>query len=526
MVKQLELVLLPEEAADEAKVFRKACTELSLPPSRIKALSILKRSIDARSKIVKIRLQVEVFIDEKPVQKEDPSTLFHFNKDVSGKPEVLIIGFGPAGMFAALRLIELGYKPIVIERGKDVRNRRRDLAAINKEGKVDPDSNYCFGEGGAGTYSDGKLYTRSGKRGDIRRILNILVMHGADPDILIDAHPHIGTNKLPKVVQAVRETILLSGAEIHFETRMTDILLSENEIKGILTENVNTSEQKEFRAKHLILATGHSARDIFELLDKKKIKIERKPFALGVRIEHPQNIIDTVQYHCSTRDPFLPPASYSLATQVADRGVYSFCMCPGGIIAPASTRNNEIVVNGWSPSKRNNPYANSGMVVSVGEKDFIPFSKHGELAAMRFQESVEQKAYEAGGGALKAPAQRLVDYVENKFSASLPKCSYVPGLTSVLLNDTLPHAISSALRIGLKEFGKKMKSYYTNEAVLVATESRTSSPVRIPRDKESLQHPQVKGLYPCAEGAGYAGGIVSAAMDGERCAEAIIKTIE
>ncbi|HNQ61054.1 MAG TPA: FAD-binding protein [Bacteroidia bacterium] len=521
MVKQLELVLLPEEAADEAKVFRKACVELKIPPSRIKALNILKRSIDARANIVKIRLQTEIFIDEAPSPKPGPETLFHFDKDVSGKPEVLIIGFGPAGMFAALRLIELGYKPIVIERGKDVRKRRRDLAAINKDGKVDPDSNYCFGEGGAGTYSDGKLYTRSGKRGDIRRILNILVMHGAEPDILIDAHPHIGTNKLPKVVQAIRETIIQAGGEIHFETRMTDIILIKNEISGILVENVNTSEQNEINAKCLILATGHSARDIFELLEKKKIRIERKPFALGVRIEHPQSIIDTVQYHCTSRNPYLPPASYSLAAQVGNRGVYSFCMCPGGIIAPASTRENEIVVNGWSPSKRNNPFANSGMVVSVGEKDFIPFSKHGELAAMKFQELVEQKAYLSGGGKLKAPAQRLVDFVDNKLSATLPNCSYIPGLSSVHLDDTLPSEVSAALRQGLKEFGKKMKSYYTNEAVLVATESRTSSPVRIPRDKETLQHPQVKGLFPCAEGAGYAGGIVSAAMDGERCAEAI-----
>ncbi len=525
MIKQLELVLLPEEAADKTKVLKKASEELNLPLSRLLHLNILKRSIDARSKIVRIRLLVEVFIDEKAPLKTQPENLFHFENDVSTKPAVLIIGFGPAGMFAALRLIELGLKPIVIERGKDVRKRRRDLAAINKEGIVDPDSNYCFGEGGAGTYSDGKLYTRSGKRGDIRRILSILVQHGADPDILVDAHPHIGTNKLPKLVEAIRERILMAGAEIHFETRMIDLILSNNEINGVITSDVNTGEEKEFRSKNLILATGHSARDIFELLNRKKIKIERKAFALGVRVEHPQAIIDSVQYHCESRNQFLPPASYSLATQVGDRGVYSFCMCPGGIIAPASTNSNEIVVNGWSPSKRNNPFANSGMVVSVGEKDFLPFAEHGNLSALRFQESVEHKSFLAGGGKLVAPAQRLIDFVENKFSSTLPLCSYIPGINSVKLEEILPNAVSSALRSGLRDFGKKMKPYYTNEAILVATESRTSSPVRIPRDKESLQHPEIKGLYPCAEGAGYAGGIVSAAMDGERCAEAASQSL-
>ncbi len=519
MSEKLELVLLPEEAADEAKVIEKAAVELRISSTRIVAVRILKRSIDARSKIVRIRLQVEIFVDEKPAGKKADEFPFDFARDVKNSTPILIVGFGPAGMFAALRLIELGFKPVIIERGKDVRKRRRDLAAINKEGKVNPDSNYCFGEGGAGTYSDGKLYTRSGKRGDINRILSILVEHGADADILIDAHPHIGTNKLPKVVEAIRERILLSGGEIHFETKMTDILISKNEISGILTKNIESGEQKEFTSKNLVLATGHSARDVFELLDSKKIKIERKPFALGVRIEHPQGIIDTVQYHSAKRNPFLPPASYSLSTQVGDRGVYSFCMCPGGIIAPAATNSNEIVVNGWSPSKRNNPFANSGMVVSVGEKDFLPFSKYGNLAALRFQESVEQKSFLAGGGKLKAPAQRLIDFVENKISPSLPDCSYIPGVTSVRLDETLPEAITEALRAGLKEFGKKMKAYYTNDAILVATESRTSSPVRIPRDKESLQHPEIAGLYPCAEGAGYAGGIVSAAMDGERCAE-------
>ncbi|MBL0064335.1 MAG: FAD-binding protein [Bacteroidetes bacterium] len=520
MIKQLELVLLPEEAADQGKQLQQASALLSVPLSRINYLRVLKRSIDARSRQVKIRLLAEVFIDEAAPPVQSPATLFHFEKDVSKAPAVHIVGFGPAGMFAALRLIELGYKPIVLERGKDVRSRRRDLATLNKEGEVNPDSNYCFGEGGAGTYSDGKLYTRSGKRGDIQRILSILVMHGANPDILVDAHPHIGTNKLPQLVHAVRETILKAGGEVHFNTRLTDIEIKDQSVTSILTKDVNTNEEKSWPCKSIILATGHSARDIYELLEKRNIRIEAKPFALGVRVEHPQSIIDEVQYHSPKRSEFLPPASYSLTCQVNDRGVYSFCMCPGGIIAPAATDKNEIVVNGWSPSRRNNPFANSGMVVSVGEKDFLPFKNHGALSALRYQQEVEQNAFHAGGGKLKAPAQRLIDFTENKFSSSLPECSYVPGITSVLLDKVLPKDVTSALREGLKFFGKKMKPYFTNEAVLVATESRTSSPVRIPRDKETLQHPEIKGLFPCAEGAGYAGGIVSAAMDGERCAEA------
>jgi uncharacterized FAD-dependent dehydrogenase len=519
MIRQLELVLLPEEAADKAKVLSKAAKELSVALARIRSLRILKRSIDARSKIVRIRLQTEIHIDETPAKGPEPE--FRFTHDVGNNKAVIIAGFGPAGMFAALRLIELGFKPIVVERGKKVRDRRRDLASINKQGLVNPDSNYCFGEGGAGTYSDGKLYTRSGKRGDIRRILSILVHFGADPDILIDAHPHIGTNKLPKLVEMIREQILASGGEIHFETRMTDILLKDRSVTGIRCIKIPTGEEIQFEAGSLILATGHSARDIFELLGRKKIRIEAKAFALGVRIEHPQSIIDAAQYHCEKRSPYLPPASYSLTTQAGDRGVYSFCMCPGGIIAPAATNPGEIVVNGWSPSKRNNPFANSGMVVSVNEKDFKAFDAHGELAALRFQESVEQKAFQAGGGKLKAPAQRMMDFLESKLSGDLPECSYIPGVSSYLLHEVLPDEVSKALRHGLKEFGNRMRSYMTNEAILVATESRTSSPVRIPRDKVSLQHPEIKGLYPCAEGAGYAGGIVSAAMDGERCAEAI-----
>jgi len=520
MIKKIELVLLPQEAADKGRQAELAAELLSVSAERIFSLNILKRSIDARSRQPKIRLSVEVFIDEPAPEKENLSAHFQFQKNVSSAEPVLIIGCGPAGMFAALRLIELGLKPVIIERGKSVQKRRRDLAAINKSGLVNPDSNYCFGEGGAGTYSDGKLYTRSSKRGDVRRILEILVLHGSDENILVDAHPHIGTNKLPKVVEAMRSTILEAGGEIHFETRLKDFILNGSSVAGIIAEQ--DGAEKEFISDRIILATGHSARDIFQLLHGKNILIEAKPFALGIRMEHPQQVIDALQYHCTTRGDFLPPASYSIANQVGSRGVYSFCMCPGGIIAPAATDVNEIVVNGWSPSKRNNPFANSGLVVSVNEKDYLS-DNPSPLDALVFQSKVEQKSFLAGGGQLKAPAQRLVDFVEKKYSASLPENSYLPGLTSFQLDDTLPMAISSALRESLKIFGAKMKSLYTNEAVLVATESRTSSPVRIPRNNETLEHPQVHGLFPCGEGAGYAGGIVSAAMDGERCAEACLK---
>ena len=519
MIKKIELVLLPQEAADKVRQAEIIARHLSLSTDRIFSINILKRSIDARSRQPKIRIAAEVFIDEHPLPSKDFSSRFAFKRDVSKSESVLIIGFGPAGMFAALRLIELGYKPVVIERGKEVQKRRRDLAAINKQGIVNPDSNYCFGEGGAGTYSDGKLYTRSSKRGDVNRILEILVMHGSDENILSDAHPHIGTNKLPKVVEAIRQTILNAGGEIHFETTLTDFIVKAQTVKGIIAKQF--SETKEFLSDRIILATGHSARDIFYLLHKNKFLIEAKPFALGVRMEHPQQLIDKLQYHCDVRDEFLPPASYSIAHQASGRGVYSFCMCPGGIIAPAATDKNEIVVNGWSPSRRNNPFANSGLVVSINEIDYST-ADLSPLDALHYQQSVEQKSFMSGGGKLKAPGQRLVDFVERKLSSTLPVNSYIPGLTSFMLDETLPAEVTSALRESLKVFGKKMKPLFTNEAVLVATESRTSSPVRIPRDKETLEHVQLRGLYPCGEGAGYAGGIVSAAMDGERCAEACV----
>ncbi|MFM9052497.1 MAG: NAD(P)/FAD-dependent oxidoreductase [Bacteroidota bacterium] len=519
MIRPLELVFLPEEAADKTAQLEQAANSLNVSTDRIR-LEIRKRSIDARGRKVKIRLFVDAYVDEEPPSPPDLHKLFPYNNNCNDADSVVIVGFGPAGMFAALRLIELGKKPVIIERGKDIRSRRRDLALLNREGIVDPDSNYCFGEGGAGTYSDGKLYTRSGKRGDIQRILSIFVRHGADPSILIDAHPHIGTNKLPGIVQAIRETILSCGGEVHFNTRMTGLLVTNGKVNGVMTrENVEGAE-KEIIADKVILATGHSARDIYALLAKQDISIHSKPFALGVRIEHPQEIIDRVQYHCDRRSPFLPPASYSLTTQSDGRGVYSFCMCPGGIIAPASTSPGELVVNGWSPSKRNNLFANSGMVVSVDEKDFEPFKNTGPLSGMKYQEAVERKCFDAGGGRLVAPAQRMIDFIEKKTSSDLPDCSYVPGIRPYDLDGALPTVVTKALRDGLKQFGQRMRPYLTNEAVLVATESRTSSPVRIPRDNETKQHPELTGLFPCGEGAGYAGGIVSAAMDGERCAEA------
>lgn len=513
MIKQISLSLLPADAADDRSIRKFIALECGIPARRITGFILQKRSIDARSRQARFILQLQVFIDEQVVAEQpfDPQL-----RNVSNAPVVVIAGAGPAGLFAALKLITLGYRPVIVERGKDVRSRRRDLAAMNKEGIVNPESNYCFGEGGAGTYSDGKLYTRSTKRGNVLGILQLFHHFGADHDVLVDAHPHIGTNKLPHIITAMRQQIIECGGEVLFETKLTDIILHGDTVAGIKTDSGHT-----IAAKALLLATGHSARDIFTLLHDKGIAIESKPFALGVRIEHPQSIVDTAQYHCAVRDAYLPPASYSLVTQQEGRGVFSFCMCPGGIIAPASTAPGELVVNGWSPSKRNNPYANSGTVVAVDEHDFARYGFTGPLAAMKYQQMAEQSAWNAGGGLLVAPAQRMGDFVAGKTSATLPGCSYLPGLHSADIASVLPKEVATALRAALGDFGKKMRGYFTNEAVLVATESRTSSPVRIPRDKDTLQHTQIKGLYPCAEGAGYAGGIVSAAIDGERCAGAI-----
>ncbi len=511
-LKTLTLSLSPEAAADEAQVRAAALAEAGFSGNSTHSVRVVKQSIDARSRSgVKMILQVAVG-PEKDIFPEifDPEL-----QTVSPhSAPVVIVGAGPAGLFAALKLLQLGIRPIVIERGKDVRARRRDLAQLTRNAIVNPDSNYCFGEGGAGTYSDGKLYTRSNKRGSIERILNLFIHFGATPRIAVDAHPHIGTNKLPAIISAMREAIADCGGEVLFEKRVTDVFIKDSAVSGVLLHDGTRID-----CRQLILATGHSARDIFELLHQKGILIEAKPYALGVRIEHPQSIIDRAQYHCSSRGEFLPPASYSLVSQEQGRGVFSFCMCPGGIIAPASTAPGEVVVNGWSPSRRNNPFANSGTVVAVAEKDFAKYGFSGPLAGMHYQKMVEQQCFTAAGGNLSAPAQRMTDFVSGKISASLPDCSYTPGITSVPMRAVLPAEVHDALRSAVGTFGKKMKGYLTHEAVLVATESRTSSPVRIPRDKDTLEHPQIRGLFPCAEGAGYAGGIVSAAMDGERCAE-------
>ncbi len=513
MITPLELVISPSHIEDYSAQKRLAAELLGIVPERITSLRIKKRSIDARSKVAKFRLQTEIVYDEPPPIVKPISS--PYRSIPQNAKRVVIIGAGPAGMFAALRLIELGVKPVILERGKDVRARRYDLAAIQKRGIVNPDSNYCFGEGGAGTYSDGKLYTRSTKRGDVSSVLHTLVAHGASPDILIDAHPHIGSNLLPKVVAAMRETIISSGGEIQFETAAEDFLLRENKILGVVTRSGD-----EVIGDGVILATGHSARDIFHLLHAKKILIEAKSFAMGVRIEHPQDFIDKVQYHSSPRDPNLPAASYKLAAQADGRGVFSFCMCPGGFIVPAATAPGEIVLNGMSLSRRDSPFANSGVVVAVEEEDLLLYKKFGPLAGMVYQSEVEQTAFNAGGNLQQAAAQRITDFLRGRLSSSLPETSYKPGMTSALLNDILPISIAKRLRNGIEQFGKAMKGYIREEAVMLGVETRTSSPVRIPRDLETLQHVQIQQLYPCGEGAGYAGGIVSAAMDGIKVAEA------
>lgn len=527
MIKEVTLTIKPEEQAQPETLYLLAAAALSVSRDNINHVEIIRKSIDARGKRILINLKVIVFINQEVlldrVWRLEPIKV----QNINHAQELYIVGAGPAGLFAALKAIENGYKPIIIERGKTVRERRRDLAKINKEHIVNPDSNYCFGEGGAGTYSDGKLYTRSGKRGSIDKILHTFVEYGADKQILIDAHPHIGTNKLPKIIENIRQAIVDCGGIFFFNHRLSDVLICNNELSGITLTNLENQSSFNIQLKQLILATGHSARDIYKLLNDKEIELEVKPFALGVRVEHPQNLIDSIQYHCHIGQvndlrQYLPAASYALVEQIKGRGVYSFCMCPGGIIAPCATAPGEVVTNGWSPSKRNNPFANSGIVVSVEGNDFLPYQKYKSLAAMYYQSDIEKNACLAGGNTQAAPAQRLVDFTQNITSSSLPACSYQPGVVSSNLNQVLPSQVASRLRAAFVEFGKKMKGYYSNDAIVVGVESRTSTPVRIPRHQTNLNHIRIKGLIPCGEGAGYAGGIVSAAIDGVKCADAVL----
>lgn len=517
MIKEYQLRVEPQVAYDNQRIKDYLLKKEHLPNS-ITGVIVLKRSVDARQRNVMINLKVRVFIDEQP-DNTHITLPFTYNS-VTGKNEVIVVGAGPAGLFAALRLIELGLKPIIIERGKDVNERRKDLARISRDGVIDENSNYCFGEGGAGAYSDGKLYTRSKKRGSVDRILNILYHNGASEDILIDAHPHIGTDKLPGVIESIRKQIIKSGGEVRFNLRVTDIIVEDNEAKGVVCSNGDTFYGP------VILATGHSARDIYHILKDKNIKIEPKGIAVGVRLEHPQQLIDKIQYHNPAgRGKYLPAAEYSFVTQVDDRGVYSFCMCPGGFIVPAASSPGQLVVNGMSPSNRGTKWANSGMVVEVQPEDIKESKTSPELKVMEFQESLEKICFEQAGNSQKAGAQRMKDFVEGKNSDTLPETSYAPGVVPSRLDKWLPPFISDRLRKGFKVFGNSAKGFLTNDAIIIGVETRTSSPVRIPRDNETLCHTNIKNLYPCGEGAGYAGGIVSAAIDGERCAESLYNAL-
>ena len=514
MIKELTVRVTPKTAAvhDELKLYISTIEDLDI--NSITSIRIVKRSIDARQRNVMVNLKVQVFINEVAPNKPLVAPIKYNN--VSNCKEAVVVGAGPAGLFAALRLIELGVRPIVVERGKNVDDRLKDVAKISREGIVDPESNYCFGEGGAGAYSDGKLYTRSKKRGSIDRILGIFHQHGASEDILVDAHPHIGTDKLPKVIKAMRETIISCGGEVHFATKVTDLLIKDNEVIG-----VKCSDDAFYGP--VILATGHSARDIYTMLKSRSVAIEAKGIAVGVRLEHPQHLIDCIQYHNKNgRGKYLPAAEYNFVTQVDGRGVYSFCMCPGGFIVPAASDADQLVVNGMSPSNRGTKWANSGMVVEINPEDLPEeFKIHEELCMMKYQEYVERICYEAAGNSQKAGAQRMLDFVEGRPSKDLPNTSYAPGIQTSRLDKWMPLYISNHLRKGFKVFGRSARGFLTNEAIVIGMETRTSAPVRIPRDNAELNHINIKGLYPCGEGAGYAGGIVSAAIDGERCAEAL-----
>jgi uncharacterized protein len=512
MTKKVNMVLNPEAAANRESIIKRAASALRCKPSDIADIRIIRRSVDARKPAIQINLEVEVYTG---TERADSVAKEFLHRDVAAAPEVIIVGSGPAGLFAALRLIELGLRPVILERGKDVSSRKVDLALISREHVVNPDSNYCFGEGGAGTYSDGKLYTRSKKRGDNRSVLELLHTFGADEKILYEAHPHIGTDRLPGIIRKIRETILECGGLFLMNTRVTDLILSGSKITGV------KAGEEIYKSDSVILATGHSARDVYYMLDRLGIAMELKPFAMGVRVEHPQESIDRIQYHGKVRGKYLPAASYTLARQINGRGVYSFCMCPGGFIVPSATADGEVVVNGMSPSHRNSVWANAGLVTEIRPADLGRFSEHGALAGLKFQEEVEKRAWEQGGRRQTAPAQRLSDFVNGHNSATLPDCSYFPGIVSSPLHAWLPEQVGAALNEGIREFGRIMKGFLTNEAVIVGVESRSSSPLRIPRDAETLQHTGISGLYPCGEGSGYAGGIVSSAVDGVRIAEAI-----
>lgn len=515
MTQDFQIRVNPRTAAIENELKLYISTQENIDINAITSIRIIKRSIDARQRNVMVNLKVRVYFGNEAI--DEPLVPRIQYKDVSTCSQAIVVGAGPGGLFAALRLIELGIRPIVLERGKDVQSRITDLARISREGIVDPKSNYCFGEGGAGAYSDGKLYTRSKKRGSVERILGIFHQHGASEDILVDAHPHIGTDKLPKVIKAMRETIIACGGEVHFGTRVNDIIIQDNKAVGVKCDN-----GAEF-AGSVILATGHSARDVYEMLKEKAVKIEAKGIAVGVRLEHPQHTIDCIQYHNPNgRGKFLPAAEYSFVTQVDGRGVYSFCMCPGGFVVPAASGDNQLVVNGMSPSNRGTKWANSGMVVEIHPEDLDKkYTQYGELAMMKYQEDVERICFEAAGCTQKAGAQRMLDFVEGRASKDLPPTSYAPGIQPSRLDKWMPRYISDRLRKGFRVFGRSARGFLTNDAIVIGMETRTSSPVRIPRDKESYCHVEIKGLYPCGEGAGYAGGIVSAAIDGERCAESL-----
>jgi len=506
------LRLSPEQAIDINFIALKASEAANIPVGDVVSCKIVKRSIDARGRETWIQLKVRLVWgqEDQPVEAIPPFAA----RDVSAAPEVVVVGAGPAGLFAALRLIERGIRPIVIERGKDVSRRKKDVAILNKDGVLDPESNYCFGEGGAGTFSDGKIYTRSNKRGDVMRVLELFVLHGADPDILIESHPHLGTDKLPGIIENMRNTITGCGGQILFDTRLTAILADGSRATGVQVNNAGT-----ISARAIVLATGHSARDVYEMMLRQGIQLQSKPFAMGVRVEHPRQLIDRIQYH-GRNDPSLPSASYSLVTQVNNRGVYSFCMCPGGIIVPASTGSSELVVNGMSNSVRNSPYSNSGIAVEISLEDIHRFGDSA-LAGLDLQKKLEHAAWQNSTGAMKAPAQRLTDFVKGRVSQDLPRSSYIPGLCPSPLNEWLPGGIARRLQKGLEDFGTKMRGFMTSEAVVVGVESRTSSPVRMPRDPGTFQHTGVERLYVCGEGAGYAGGITSSALDGIACAERV-----